>query len=169
MSQPSYHPLWQLVLCRIRVFYRQPEAVFWTYGFPLVMITAMGLAFREESKEMILVDVVGPQAEAFEARLAHNPRYKVKRSSANDWKKRLQTGKTNLVVVTGESASEMPRFWFEPHRAESVLAREAVENAILRSDLPKEAADFPESHLEETGSRYIDFLLPGMIGMNLMG
>ncbi len=169
MSQPHYHPLWELILCRIRVFYRQPEAVFWTYGFPLVMITALGLAFREESKETILVDVVGPQAEAFEARLSKDSRYKVKRPAANDWKKRLQTGKTNLVVETGEAASEKPRFWFEPHRAESVLAREAVENAILRSALPNEASDFAESHLEEVGSRYIDFLLPGMIGMNLMG
>src|SRR5579859_4887138 len=100
MSQARYHPLWQLVACRIRVFYRQPEAVFWTYGFPLVMITALGLAFREESKETILVDVVGPQAEAFEARLLKDSRYKIKRPAANDWKKRLQTGKTNLVVET---------------------------------------------------------------------
>lgn len=169
MSQSRFYPLWQLVLCRIRVFYRQPEAVFWTYGFPLVMLTAMGLAFREESKETILVDVVGPQAEVFETRLSKDPRFKIKHPGANEWRKRLQTGKTNLVVETGESQSELPRFWFEPYRAESVLARESVKNAILRSDLPPGAADFSESHLEEIGSRYIDFLLPGMVGMNLMG
>jgi len=169
MSQSQLHPLWQLVLCRIRVFYRQPEAVFWTYGFPLVMLTAMGLAFREESKETILVDVVGPQAAAFEAKLSKDPRFKIKQPAANEWRKRLQTGKTNLVVETGESASELPRFWFEPYRAESVLARESVKNAILQSELPPEAANFAESHLEEIGSRYIDFLLPGMVGMNLMG
>jgi ABC-type multidrug transport system permease subunit len=169
MSESGYHPLWQLVVCRIRTFYRQPEAVFWTYGFPLVMLTALGLAFRETSKETILVDVVGPQAESFAARIAKDVRFKVKQPAANEWKKRLQTGKTNLVVETSESASETPRFWFEPHRAESVLAREAVENAILRSGLPDGGVVFTESHLEEVGSRYIDFLLPGMIGMNLMG
>ncbi len=169
MSQSHFYPLWQLVLCRIRVFYRQPEAVFWTYGFPLVMLTALGLAFREESRETILVDVVGPQAESFESHLANDPRFKVKRPAANEWRRRLQTGKTNLVVETGESAVEKPRFWFEPYRAESVLARESVKNSILQSELPPEAADFGESHLEEVGSRYIDFLLPGMVGMNLMG
>src|SRR5579872_162045 len=169
MSQAGYHPLWQLVVCRIRMFYRQPEAVFWTYGFPLLMVTALGLAFREETKETNLVDVVGSRAEAFESRLAKDPRFKVKRPAVNEWKKGLQTGKTNLVVETGDSDSAPPRFWFEPHRAESVLAREAVENAILRSELPQGASDFAESHLEEIGSRYIDFLLPGMIGMNLMG
>src|SRR5262249_13178339 len=87
---------------------------------------------------------------------------------AGDWKKRLQTGKTNLVIETGASPSEPPRFWDEPRRAESLFAREAVENALLRDKVP-EAPQYPESHLEEIGSRYIDFLLPGMIGMNLMG
>jgi ABC-type multidrug transport system permease subunit len=169
MSETHYHPLWQLAFSRIRMFYRQPEAVFWTYGFPLLMVTALGLAFREESKEIILVDVAGPRAEEFEARLANDSRFKIKRPAENEWKKRLQTGKTNLVVETAESTSAPPHFWFEPRRAESVLAREAVENAILRSSLPKEASEFAESRLEEVGSRYIDFLLPGMIGMNLMG
>src|SRR5262249_18476367 len=65
MSEKRYFPLWELSICRLRMFYRQPAAVFWTYGFPLVMLTALGLAFREESKETILVDIIGPQAEAF--------------------------------------------------------------------------------------------------------
>jgi ABC-2 type transport system permease protein len=168
MSQKRYVPLWELAICRLRMFYRQPEAVFWTYGFPLVMLTALGLAFREESKETILVDVIGPQAEALESQLARNSQFKIKRPGVEEWRKRLQSGKTNLVVETGASASEPPRFWVEPHRAESLFAREAVENALLRSIGP-DAPQFPESRLEEVGSRYIDFLLPGMIGMNLMG
>lgn len=168
MSQPRYFPLWHLVAARMRMFYRQPEAVFWTYGFPLIMITALGLAFREESKTTVLVDVVGPQAEAFAMRLATDPRFKINRPAEGQWKKRLQTGKTNLVVETGEGPAEPPRFWSEPRRAESLFAQEAVENALLR-EASKDSPPYPESHLEEIGSRYIDFLLPGMIGMNLMG
>ncbi len=168
MSQRNYHPLWQLVLARMRLFYRQPEAVFWTYGFPLVMVTALGLAFRSEPKTTILVDVVGPRAEAFQLRLARESRFKITRPADADWKKRLQTGKTNLVVETGASSSEPPRFWDEPRRAESLLAREAVENSLLRDRMPDPPA-FAESQLEQVGNRYIDFLVPGMIGMNLMG
>jgi ABC-2 type transport system permease protein len=169
MSDRRYHPLWQLALSRLKMFYRQPEAVFWTYGFPLVMITALGLAFREESKEAVLVDIIGPQAEAVEAQLSRNPQFKVTRPLATEWKKRLQAGKTNLVIETGASPTEPPRFWVEPHRSESLFAREAVENVILRSSVAADAPQFPQSHLEEAGSRYIDFLVPGMIGMNLMG
>jgi len=169
MSEKRYFPLWHLSLSRLKMFYRQPEAVFWTYGFPLVMITALGLAFREESKEAVLVDIVGPQAEALASRLSHHPQFKVTRPATTEWKKRLQAGKTNLVIETGASATEPPRFWVEPHRAESLFAREAVENAILRSSIAAWAPQYSESHLEEIGSRYIDFLVPGMIGMNLMG
>ena len=168
MSQRTYHPLWHLVLARMRLFYRQPEAVFWTYGFPLAMLTALGLAFRSEPKTTILVDVIGPQAEAFESRLARESRYKIMRPADTEWKKRLQHGKTNLVVETGASATEPPRFWDEPRRADSLLAREAVENTLLRDAMTDPPA-FAESQLDQLGNRYIDFLLPGMIGMNLMG
>ncbi len=169
MSEGRYFPLWHLALCRLRMFYRQPEAVFWTYGFPLVMITALGLAFREESKETVLVDLVGPQAGALEGELSQHSQFKINRPAAAEWKKRLQTGKTNLVVETGQSPTEPHRFWVEPHRAESLFARQAVENALLRDTVAQGAPEYPESHLEEVGSRYIDFLVPGMIGMNLMG
>jgi len=169
MSERRYFPLWSLVLCRLRLFYRQPAAVFWTYGFPLLMVTALGLAFREQTKETILVDVVGPQAASVEAQLARFPQFRVQAPEAQAWKKRLQAGKTDLVVETSQSPSAPPRFWVEPHRAESLLARQAVENALLRSTNGAALPQFAESHLEEIGSRYIDFLLPGMIGMNLMG
>jgi len=169
MSEKRYFPLWELSICRLRMFYRQPEAVFWTYGFPLIMLTALGLAFREQSKETILVDIIGPQAAAFEAQLGKNTRFKIKRPAADEWRKRLQSGKTSLVIETGESPTAPPRFWTEPHRAESLFAREAVENALLRETTAADAPQYAESHLEEVGSRYIDFLVPGMIGMNLMG
>jgi ABC-type multidrug transport system permease subunit len=61
------------------------------------------------------------------------------------------------------------RFWDEPHRAESRLARYAVEAALLRNQQNQSAAAPDVKHLELAGSRYIDFLLPGMIGMGLMG
>jgi len=30
-------PLWQLTLARFREFYREPAALFWVYGFPLIL------------------------------------------------------------------------------------------------------------------------------------
>jgi ABC-type multidrug transport system permease subunit len=102
-------------------------------------------------------------------RLAADNRFHVNVSPAEDWHKRLQSGKTDLVIEVLPGASGQGyQLWDEPHRTESRLARYAVEAALLRSkDSPAAAPEV--KHLAQAGSRYIDFLLPGLIGMNLMG
>lgn len=155
-----------LVGSRVKQFLREPEAVFWTYAFPLLMLTALGLAFREAPIETHPVDVIGPQAESFRDKLAADTRFIVTLPDGDTWKGRLQSGKTELVVDTNGTS---PEYWFEPRRPKSVLARQVVENAFLREQLGSQAPAIAEKRLEEKGSRYIDFLLPGLIGMNLMG
>ena len=53
----TFNPLKQLVLARLREFTREPAAVFWVYGFPLIMILALGIAFRSEPIEVIHVGI----------------------------------------------------------------------------------------------------------------
>jgi ABC-2 type transport system permease protein len=185
MSQRSYWPIGQLTLARLKEFLRQPAAIFWVYGFPILMMLALGVAFRENPAEQIAVDLVadvqGPKSkvqsqslELYPAALARihgalaaDPRFKVTTLPA-DWPKRLQSGKTDLVIeVLPEGSSPEYRLWDEPHRTESRLARYAVEAALLRGQDSPPAAEV--SHLKQAGSRYIDFLLPGMLGMGLMG
>jgi ABC-2 type transport system permease protein len=176
MPPRKYWPLAQLVLSRLRLFLREPAAVFWVYGFPIVMLLALGSAFRESPTEVIAVDVVhaegiayhGPKAAGLDVKLAADSRFKVTVHPKEDWRKRLQAGKTDLVIEIDPGITPPYQLWDEPHRTESRLARYAVEAALLRSaDSPAEAAKV--QHLQKPGSRYIDFLLPGMIGMNLMG
>ena len=56
-GQRHYWPLAQIVLARVREFYREPEAVFWVYGFPLILAGALGLAFTEKPVPASTVDV----------------------------------------------------------------------------------------------------------------
>ena len=202
-------PVWQLTLARLRLFLREPAAIFWVYGFPIVMMMSLGIAFRDNPQELIAVDVVessvvqsptskvqsqemsdNPKSKIqnLKSLLASDPRFKVTVSPAEDWRKRLQAGKTDLVVELNPTDTGAPyQFWDEPRRAESRLARYAVEAFLLRTasgvrehpgvaaapDENNREADASRSpvvkHLEQAGSRYIDFLLPGMIGLGLMG
>lgn len=168
MSRDHQNPLVQLVLSRIRLFLREPAAVFWVYGFPVLMMIALGVAFRDNPQEKLTVDVVGPgDVAAIREKLSADSRFKVVTPGADEWKKRLQYGKTDLVIEVTEAGGP-PKFWEEPRRAESRLARYAVQAALLSE--PSAVAKSPEvGQLEAAGSRYIDFLLPGMIGMGLMG
>lgn len=178
MARRSYWPVWQLTLSRLREFSRQPAAIFWVYGFPLLMITALGVAFRDDPVEHIAVDLVADHSAGttiptavmtLRDKLATDSRFQLQTLPAENWRKRLQAGKTDLVIeVLPSGGAAAFQLWDEPRRAESRLARYAVEAALLRSG--KTGPPPPEvSHLQEPGSRYIDFLLPGMLGMSLMG
>ena len=163
-------PLVQLTVARVREFYREPAAVFWVYCFPLLIAVALGIAFRERPIERIAIDVKtdeGPSARIAEMKekLAKDDRLDVKDTTGDEWRNRLRSGKTSLVVTATESGYDL---WDEPNRPESVLARHAVESVLYKQEA-KGATPLAERHLEETGSRYIDFLLPGLLGMNLMG
>jgi hypothetical protein len=53
----EYSPLRELVLTRIRAFLREPEALFWTFVFPILMAVGLGVAFREKAPEPAAVGV----------------------------------------------------------------------------------------------------------------
>jgi ABC-type multidrug transport system permease subunit len=178
MGGSSYWPIWQITVSRVKEFLRAPAAIFWVYGFPILMMLSLGTAFRDNPREEIRVDLVeSPEAGSrtkdslatITERLRSDPSFKLSfPETTESWQKRLQSGKTDLVIeVSGDGPSEF-RVWDEPHRAESRLARRALEAALLRWHA-SEAPSFTTQHLEAPGSRYIDFLVPGMIGMGLMG
>ena len=164
------HPLGQLVITRVRLFLREPAAVFWVYGFPLLILTSLGIAFRDNPQESLSVDVVGADSESrIWTVLSADAKFKLIQTADTEWRKRLQYGKTDVVIEVDSQNSLSPlRYWEEPRRAESRLARYAVEATLQSSERP--AAQRPEvKQLQGPGSRYIDFLLPGMLGMGLMG
>jgi ABC-type multidrug transport system permease subunit len=170
-------PLVELTRARIKEFFREPAAIFWVYGFPLIMAISLGIAFRERPKTQITVDLVSRGGESamtdLREALAADGRFTVQVLSDDSWRRRLRDGKTDLVILPPsndsptEAASEW-ELWQEPRRAESLFARQAVENVLLkqRGATPPPLQDH---ELSEAGSRYIDFLVPGLLGINLMG
>lgn len=159
------HPLYQLILARVREFTREPEAMFWTYGFPLAMAIALGIAFRERPVERVSVDVAQESAE-LAMHLREIKSLKVEVHPSQECLERLRTGKTDVVV---NETNNSYTFHYDQAKPTSVLARNAVNDALQRyagrAD-PKVATDVI---LKEPGGRYIDFLVPGLLGMSLMG
>ncbi|RPI83753.1 MAG: hypothetical protein EHM42_08120, partial [Planctomycetaceae bacterium] len=137
-----FTPLFELTIARAREFFREPAAIFWVYGFPLIMAISLGIAFRERPRQQLKIDLVGDSAPATRAGqlrqlLNADTRFEVQTPPADGWKKRLRDGKTDLVVVLDESGPGSPadhpwEIWQEPRRSESLLARQAVENLLLK-------------------------------------
>jgi ABC-2 type transport system permease protein len=175
-TKKRYWPLAQLMLARLREFYREPAAVFWVYGFPIVMIVALGLAFRNKPTERIVVDVqqdaANPAAtqRILDAFAGKEEAFKVQAFDAAQCRLRLRTGKTALVVMPPESSDAAPKFLFDPTREESQLAESKVDDVLQRAAGRVDPLHVePPEIMQEPGGRYIDFLVPGLVGMSLMG
>ena len=169
-----YSPLWQLILARLREFYREPEAIFWVYGFPILLVIALGIAFRDKPVERITVDVQqGPGAAVVARILARASRaddlaFVVKVLPDEQCRRRLRTGKTDLLVVV--TAGPGYRYSYDRTRAEGRLARAAVNEVLQRAAGRQDRAQLlPDRAVQAPGGRYIDFLIPGLLGMSLMG
>src|ERR687886_259824 len=103
VSARRYWPLGQLVLARLREFWREPEAVFWVYGFPVLMTVVLGIAFRNKPAERVHVDIAeGPDAasvKSVKAVLSQQERFEAEVHDLDSCRQRLRTGKVELVVV----------------------------------------------------------------------
>jgi ABC-type multidrug transport system permease subunit len=85
--------------------------------------------------------------------------------SADLARQELARGHVVLVV----SADDTPSYRYDPTQPESRAARLAVDAALQRAAGRRDAFTPAETTLTEPGTRYVDFLVPGLLGMNLMG
>ncbi len=160
------HPLVQLTLARMREFYREPEAIFWVFGFPIVLAFALGIAFRNRGPGELRVAVLrGPGDSAVAAALAHAPGLAPAVLDSGAARLQLRTGRVALLVEPGDPVV----YRYDSTRTESRLARLETDAAVQGARGRTDPARVTDERVTEPGSRYIDFLIPGLLGMNLMG
>src|SRR6516225_8204245 len=98
----SQYMLLQLILARLREFYREPEVIFWVYGFPVLLAVGLGIAFWNRAPEPPVVDVQEePGLEKAAATLLEKLQKEKDRIQAElqppeACQKRYRTGKTAL-------------------------------------------------------------------------
>ena len=166
MSNPRPHPLVELTLSRFREFVREPEAVFWVFAFPVIMTIALGIAFRSRGTEPVIAGVLEqPGADQIVEALQKQGGFTVRRIPAADADRALRDGRAPVIVVPGSP----PAYRFDDARAESQVARLAVDAALQRAAGRTDAFTPVQEPMRTVGSRYIDWLVPGLLGMNIMG
>ena len=205
VSASVQHPFRELVWGRVLEFCREPEAVFWVYGFPVLMVLALGIAFRSEPVEELTVDVVSHECAAeYGLILSASPSLEAGVFDLETAMNRLRSGRCDLAVVISMdpdssndsvardhqpvdhaaiNVSEIdapaiafaPRstdqfeFRFDPTSPQSVLARDRANDLLQRAAGRRDLVPTTDRLQQEPGSRYIDFLIPGLLGLSLMG
>ena len=164
MPRVTYHPLVELTLARLREFVREPEALFWAFLFPIVMSVAMAVAFPAGRGQTVRVGVApGEQSETLRHTLAAAKDIVVRDVPPERQLQSLRNGEVHLIVEAGSP----PTYRFDPVRDESRLARLVVDNALKHSGRV-EPWHAHEDLIDIPGSRYVDWLIPGIISLGIM-
>jgi ABC-2 type transport system permease protein len=160
----SNHPLLQLTLVRFREFLREPEALFWVFGFPLLLAAGLGLAFRNAPAESLNIGIVGTDTAAFDSA----PSLVVKSfGTVDDGLRALREGKVALLVEQPGGAAV--QYHYDDTNPEGRDARMRADMAVQEHAGRVDPVVTRDEVMREPGSRYIDFLVPGLLGMNVMG
>lgn len=163
MSSPN--ALRELTLARIRSFVREPEALFWTFGFPIMMAVGLGLAFRERPADRAAVAIErGSVAERWAPALARSPEIELSVLSPDSAEAAIRKGDV-AVLLAGRDALT---YRYDPARAESRSAQLIADRAVQRAAGAVDRVPSIHDRERRPGGRYIDWVVPGLIGMNLM-
>ena len=164
-ARRSRHPVVELTLARFRILIREPEAFFWAFVFPILMTVALGIAFRAAPAGMVPVAVVqGAHAAHVVAVLESEPSVDAFTIGPAEVDLTLRDGRAHLVVEPGTP----PVYRYDPTRPENRLARLLVDGALQRASGRSDLWAARDEPVATPGARYVDWLVPGLLGMNIM-
>ena len=160
-------PFLQLTLVKLREYTREPEAMFWVFLFPVLMTCALGIAFRDTSSAEIQVGVLpGAASDSVVTSLDADPRIRARAVTEEEAATLLRDGEIALAVSPGDRGSVSYRY--DRTRPESGVARFTVDEVLQRAAGRADVLAPRDQLIELPGSRYIDWMVPGLLGMNVM-
>jgi ABC-2 type transport system permease protein len=152
---------------RLREMWREPGVLFWTFGFPVILAIALGIAFRVRGPDPVVVAALpGVSGEVHLSLTA--AKVQVKDLGPDEAARELRAGRVSLIVVPPKEPGDKLGYRFDPSRPEARAARATVNQILQRAAGQTEPRAVADHEVHETGSRYIDFLVPGLLAMNLM-
>ncbi len=163
MSRLEHSSMFQLTMIRFLLLLREPEAIFWIFIFPILLAVGLGIAFRNRPPDVL---PVGATTQQLVAAMSADPGLKATLTDETTGRHELATGTIELLAIQQSSGVIYRYDDTNPDaRAARLLVDRDVQAAAGRHDAVASSNDF----VHETGSRYIDFVVPGLLGMNLMG
>jgi len=156
--------LYELTLTRFLLILREPEAIFWIFIFPILLAAGLGIAFRNRPPEVL---PVGATTSQLAQALAADKGLAVKTLDETAGTHELATGQIVLLAIGANDIGAV--YKYDDTNPDARTARLLVDRAIQAAAGRNNAVGTADELVHETGSRYIDFVVPGLLGMNLMG
>jgi ABC-type multidrug transport system permease subunit len=160
-----WRALGQLTLLRFREFIREPEALFWGLAFPVLLATGLGIAFRNQPAASVHVAAVTPE---LAAALRQDHQLVVDQMSSDAALAALRAG-TVALVAEPATGGEGVVYRYDDTNPDGRTARMLVDRAVQRAAGRRDPVAAADDVSRAPGARYIDFLIPGLVGMGIMG
>lgn len=155
--------LFQLTTTRFRLFLREPEAIFWVFIFPIILAVGLGIAFRNRPADVLPVAATTQQ---LTQALAADTGLRAETMDERAGTRALATGLIQLLVIQTPQGVD---YKYDDTNPDARIARLLADRAIQDSAGRHDPVSAQNRLIHETGARYIDFVVPGLLGMNLMG
>ncbi len=163
MNKLELSSLYQLTMVRFKLFLREPEAIFWIFIFPILLAVGLGIAFRNRPADVLQVGATTTQ---LTQALAADKGLAAKTMNEADGAHALATGDILLLAI---QTPDGVAYKYDDTNPDARTARLVADRAIQAASGQHEAVHAENQLVHETGARYIDFVVPGLLGMNLMG
>lgn len=163
MSRLESSSLYQLTSARFRLFLREPEALFWVFIFPILLAVGLGIAFRNRPPDVLPVAATTPQ---LTQALAADPGLRATTMDLASGTHALAVGNIQLLAVRTAQGVD---YKFDDTNPDGRLARLLADRDLQSAAGRHDAIAASNQLIHEVGARYIDFVVPGLLGMNLMG
>src|ERR1700684_635315 len=163
MSKLEFSSLYQLTMVRFRLFLREPEAIFWIFFFPILLAVGLGIAFRNRPADVLQVGATTTQltrAVATDKGLTG--------TTVDEAAGRRASATGNILLLAIQKPDGVA-YKYDNTNPDARTARLLADRAIQTAAGRQEAVHAGNQLVHETGARYIDFVVPGLLGMNLMG
>jgi ABC-2 type transport system permease protein len=163
MNKLELSSMYQLTLVRFRLFLREPEAIFWIFVFPILLAVGLGIAFRNRPADVL---PVGATTAQLTQALAADKGLTATTLDEAAGTHELATGQILLLAIQrGDGVG----YKYDDTNPDARVARMVADRAIQAAAGRHDAVVASNELVHETGARYIDFVVPGLLGMNLMG
>jgi len=163
MNSLELSSLYQLTIVRFRLLLREPEAVFWIFIFPILLAVGLGIAFRNRPADVLPVAATTPQ---LTQALARDPGLSASAMDEPAGAHALATGNILLLAIQRPDGIA---YKYDDTNPDARTARLIVDRDLQSAAGQQPSVRVTDQLVHETGARYIDFVVPGLLGMNLMG